>query len=178
MAHVGYTAARLNIFLDIPFWLRSVCQSLHGKDGPRLAMRPRVLEEIQNAESCDPTRIVEEYLSDWWNHERDWQTHPIEVDHLAAFQWHRQKVNDILYFILSLTFIPIGSTVTLKFQRQCLHQCQSPHSTTLANLAHAKIDYTLFLVNSKRQIKLHSPSWIKLKTTGCQLADTSYTSRL
>jgi hypothetical protein len=118
MAHVGHTAARLNTFLDIPYFLRGLSQSLNGKVGPAMQIAPRILRDIQNVDPLDPTSVVEEYQSDWWTYEPDWQTHPPEIDDLqAAFEWHIQKVNENLYFVPVLTFIlPIVSTVTISFQ--------------------------------------------------------------
>ena len=104
MAHVGHTAAIMNIFLDIPFFLRGVCQSLYGKVGPKLTISSgKILDHIEDVNPLDPTSVVEEYLDDWWNYEEDWKTHPLEVDQPAAFKWHIQKVKENLYFVPTLT---------------------------------------------------------------------------
>jgi hypothetical protein len=74
------------------------------------------MQDIKNVDPRDPTDVVDEYLEDWWNHERDWKTHPPKADHQAAYEWHIQKVNEISYFILALTVVPIGSMVTINIR--------------------------------------------------------------
>jgi hypothetical protein len=94
MAHIGRTAARLNIFLDIPFFLRGLSQSLYGEIGPEISMGSKIIEQIHQVDPLDPTSIVDEYLYDWWKYEKEWETHPVEVNHVAAFSWHVKKVNE------------------------------------------------------------------------------------
>jgi hypothetical protein len=60
------SAAIMNIFLDIPFFYRGVCQPLYGKVGPRLSISSEnILSHIENVNPLDPTSVVEEYLDDW-----------------------------------------------------------------------------------------------------------------
>jgi hypothetical protein len=103
MLHVGYTAAKTNIFLEIPIFLRSMCQSLHGQVGPLMSMDEKISKEMEIVDPFDPTCIVDEYLYDWWNHEVEWKTHSQNVDHDAAHKWHIQKVK--FYFIYLTAFI-------------------------------------------------------------------------
>jgi Ni,Fe-hydrogenase I large subunit len=99
MAHVGHVAAGMNIFLDIPLFLRGVSQSLYGSDGPELRISTELLTKVREVDPLDPTSVVEEYLHDWWNYEKEWKTHPIESDPLEGFQWHIKKVNEIFIYI-------------------------------------------------------------------------------
>jgi hypothetical protein len=99
MAHIGYTAARMSIFLDIPFFIRGLCQSLYGEAGRGMLIGHVLLREMENVDPSDPTNMVEEYLYDWWNYERDWQTHSLYIDHLAAYEWHIQKVSELFFLV-------------------------------------------------------------------------------
>jgi hypothetical protein len=99
MALIGHTAASFNIFLDIPLLLRGLSQSMIDTIGPKFSLSTKLLEEIKRVDPSDPTGIVNEYLSDWWNFAKKWETQPVEVDQEAAFQWHVQKVNEILYLV-------------------------------------------------------------------------------
>jgi hypothetical protein len=116
MALVGHSAATLNVFLDIPFLLRGLSQSLSlGRGGgPGMQLSDKFYDDIRKVDPLDPTSIVEEYSYDWWNHASEWEIHPTEVNQLEAYRWHIQKVNENLYFLPGLTFLPIGSTVTMK----------------------------------------------------------------
>jgi hypothetical protein len=112
MAIIGHTAAAMNIFLDIPFVLRAVSQSLYGEPGPEIKISSEFLEYIRRVDRKDPTGVFDEYLGDWWNFENEWETHSTEVDLIAAFGWHYTKVNENLHSVLVLTLLPIGSTGT------------------------------------------------------------------
>jgi hypothetical protein len=100
MAHVGHTAASMNVFLDIPMFLRGLSQSLYlyRSDNHTLAISNKLKNEIQLHNPSDPTGIYNEYLDDWWNFEKEWETHPVEVNHVTAFKWHIQKVNENFIF--------------------------------------------------------------------------------
>ena len=98
MAVVGHTAASMNVYLDIPTFLRGVSQSLLYSEGPDICISTRMLEE---PDPTDPTAIFDEYLSDWWNFHKEWETHPVEVDLEEAFRWHVEKVRGS--FILGQT---------------------------------------------------------------------------
>ena len=106
MALVGHTAASLNIFLEIPHFIRGLSQSLYGQVGPGMQILSKTLDIIQDVSLGDLTNIVEKYAFDWWNHENDWETHPLEVDHIAAYNWHIETVNEILYFVLNDNICP------------------------------------------------------------------------
>ena len=161
MAHIGHTAASLNIFLDIPIFLRAVSQSLYCAVEPEMRISSKLLEQIQQVDPQDLTGIWNEYYGDWWNFEEEWETHPIEVDQVKAFQWHLEKVNEKFTFDLVLTFFLIGSTVkfgeiNIPVPATVLKRQAAPW-LALANLMHAKLDYPLFWVKSKRQIRLYGP---------------------
>jgi hypothetical protein len=70
MAHVGHSVARFNIFLDIPTLLRSLSQSLHGKEGPEMKITLKLLDEIKLYDPLDPTHVYEQYFGNWWNYEK------------------------------------------------------------------------------------------------------------
>jgi hypothetical protein len=99
MALVGHTAASMNIFLDIPFFLRGLSQSLYGSIGPNLRIGQEVIDQIKQVDPLDPTRVVDKYLDDWWNYEAEWETHSAEVDHEGAYQWHVKEVSKRFYII-------------------------------------------------------------------------------
>lgn len=92
MAHIGHTAASMNIFLDIPIFLRGVSQSLYSKSGPEMNVTPQFFDDILRVDPIDPTGIYKEYYGDWWNFEKEWETHSVEVNQVDAFSWHLQKV--------------------------------------------------------------------------------------
>ena len=89
MALIGYTAATMNIFLDIPNLLRGVSQSMLGAVSHKFRITPKMLFEIKQVDPTNPTSILDEYFGDWWNFD---ETYPVEVDRQAAFDWH-MKVN-------------------------------------------------------------------------------------
>jgi hypothetical protein len=107
MALVGHSAAGLNVFLDIPLLLRGLSQSMYSDAGPVMEISGDLLNEIQKVDPSDPTGIYDEYLNDWWNFEKEWETHPVDNNHGAAFMWHVKKVNDIFIFGANADVPPI-----------------------------------------------------------------------
>jgi len=95
MAIVGYAAASMNIFLDIPLFLRGLAQSMSDPDGPQIQFSKKMWEEIERIPDLqDPTKMVDHYYHDWWNHDTKWQTYSqVPVDREKAFIWHIQKVS-------------------------------------------------------------------------------------
>lgn len=89
MALIGHTAASMNIFLDIPIFLRGLSQTMKGRVGPEMCISTKLLEEIFRVDILDPTGLVDEYYHDWWNFGKE--EHPV-VDQEKAFDWHIAKV--------------------------------------------------------------------------------------
>lgn len=102
MAVVGHAAASLNVFLDIPIVLRGMSQSMYRKSGPMMQVSNLLWLQIDQVEPNDPTRIKNEYYGDWWNLWKEWTTKTlqVEVDYIATFQWHLNKVNKKFAFRL------------------------------------------------------------------------------
>jgi hypothetical protein len=106
MAIVGHAASR-NIFLEMPLFIRGLSQSMYGKVGPKqITLCARLLKEIQNVDHLDPTSTVDQYLFGWWNHEKDWKTYSLDVDHQLAFKWHIRKVREIFFFCPPVNICP------------------------------------------------------------------------
>jgi hypothetical protein len=111
MAHIGHTAARLNIFLDIPVLLRAISQSVCGREGPKMQIGMTLWDEIWRYDPLDPTQVYKEYFCDWWNYKRNMELHPVEFDLKEAFGWHIQKVSSFFHSVPMFKLFPIGSTV-------------------------------------------------------------------
>lgn len=100
MSHIGYTASRLNIFLSVPPFIRGLTQSIYQKSGLGLTFDYKYMLELRNVDPLDPTRIVDKYRWDWWNHEKNWREYPMDsMDLWEAFSWHIKKV--CVFFFLS-----------------------------------------------------------------------------
>lgn len=97
MALVGHAAAGMNVFLDIPFFLRGLSQSMHHEAGPEFSISKKLRQEIERVDPRDPTGIADEYYCDWWNFAKEWETHPVVVDQDKAFRWHLEKVMKKIY---------------------------------------------------------------------------------
>lgn len=157
MAHVGHTVASLNIFLDIPVILRGLSQSLESAIGPEMRVGSKFLNQIHQVDPLDPTSVVDEYLDDWWNHGKEWKTHSLEVDQVAAFQFHQRKVKEKIILGPDVNIFPIGSTVlkgaiNLRVPQKRLQYFLQTQLSAPANLIHAKNDYVPFWVKSIRHI--------------------------
>ena len=100
MAIIGHAAASMNVFLDILILLRGVGQSMFLMDGPHIQLSLEFFDLIERVDPKDPTRIFDEYYGDWWNFEKDWKTHSVEVDYHEAFLWHLTKVSEKFAFSL------------------------------------------------------------------------------
>lgn len=153
MSHIGHTAARFNIFLDIPSLLRAMSQSLYLQEGPQMQISDRLWDAMQLHDPMDPTQVYEEYYGDWWNGEIS-ESEPVEIDLEEGFKWHIEKVSKNILLVPILKLFPIGSTdhnaVINKsniFQRQ---RCP----TTTAKTRGAKTDYDRFWVRCSRGIRV------------------------
>ena len=95
MAIVGHAAASVNIFLDIPIWLRGLAQSMHDQGGRRIQFSQQMFDEIERMpDPEDPTEMVDRYYDDWWNRDTKWLDNPqVAVNREEAFKWHVQRVS-------------------------------------------------------------------------------------
>lgn len=100
MSIIGYAAAALNVFLDIPIVLRAVTQSVYFRNGPHMQIGNELLLLIQQDVPNDPTGIFDVYCHDWWNHEKDGEKYPKKVNLEEAFLWHLDKVSEKFAFAL------------------------------------------------------------------------------